>query len=118
YRFGEGLLSAPVALVGALIGFVLGFASWNTLYLQTMQEAPVLWLPHWLGYDGSLVLQLGLLAVLAALLWRAHRQPAEQETNKPWWERRWPTYVGGILIGGLGVVAYLRVAPLGVTAEL
>ncbi len=118
YRFGEGLLSAPVALLGALIGFVLGFASWNTLYLQTMQEAPVLWLPHHLGYDGSLLLQLGLLAALAALLWRAHRQPAPQSADTPWWERRWPTYVGGILVGALGVVAYLRVAPLGVTAEL
>src|SRR5690606_39388668 len=31
---------------------------------------------------------------------------------------RWPTWVGGILIGGLAVLAYFRVAPLGVTAEL
>ena len=32
--------------------------------------------------------------------------------------RRWPPYVGGILIGTLATVAYFRVGPLGVTAEL
>jgi hypothetical protein len=32
--------------------------------------------------------------------------------------RRWPPYVGGILIGALGAAAYFRIAPLGVTAEI
>lgn len=117
YRLGEGALAAPVALLGTALGFVLGFLSWNGLYLSTLQEAPVVWLPHHLGYGGSLVVQLLALGVLALALARAHRAPAAG-TSGPWWQRRWPAHVGAILIGGLGALAYLRIAPLGVTAEL
>ncbi|MBL1376529.1 YeeE/YedE family protein [Zobellella iuensis] len=124
YRLGEGSLAAPFALLGALGGFVLGFLSWNPLYLRVMQEAPVIWLPARLGYGGALLLQLLLLATLALALVRAHRPPAESgpppagSLHGLLFGRRWPTYVGGILVGMIGVMAYFRVAPLGVTAEL
>lgn len=121
YRLGEGFLGAPLALLGALLGFVAGFFSWNFFYLRAMQEAPVPWLPHHLGYGGSLLLQLALLGVLALLLVRFSRgQTATASTSvaQSVFGQRWPTYVGGILIGMLGTLAYLRVAPLGVTAEL
>lgn len=117
YRLGEGSPTSPIALVGALGGFVLGFLSWNTLYLSALQEAPVAWLPKSLGYDGSVLLQLALLGLAAALLAWAHRAAPAAETQS-WWRRRWPAYVGGILVGFIGVLAFLRVGPLGVTAEL
>jgi uncharacterized membrane protein YedE/YeeE len=119
YRTGEGALAAPVALIGSALGFVLGFLCWNSLYLGALQSAPVLWLPHHVGYGGSLALQLLLLSVLALLLARLHRspEPAANPTNA-WWQQRWPVYAGGLLIGMLATVAYLRVAPLGVTAEI
>ncbi|RTL43600.1 MAG: YeeE/YedE family protein [Burkholderiales bacterium] len=118
YRLGEGALAAPFALGGALLGFGLGFLSWNTLYLHALQEAPTPWLPQQLGYAGSLALQLGVLAVLALALARWHRPPAPAAGEQAWWQRRWPTHVGGVLIGALATAAYLRVAPLGVTADL
>lgn len=121
YRLGEGALGAPIALLGALAGFVLGFYSWNFLYLRWMQEAAVPWLPHHLGYGGSLLLQLTLLALLAMLLLKLSRpktNTAPGSTAEAIFGQRWPTYVGGILIGMLGTIAYLRIAPLGVTAEL
>ncbi len=119
YRLGEGVLSAPVALVGTALGFVLGFWCWNTLYLGTVQEAPIVWLPHHLGYGGSVAVQLAALGGLALLLWRWHRAPALPTTpSSAWWRVRWPTYVGGLLVAAIGVGAYLRIAPLGVTAEL
>lgn len=120
YRLGEGSPVAPFALLGAMAGFALGFLSWNTLYLAAIQEAPVVWLPRVLGYAGSLVLQLAVLGVLALLLLR-HRAP--DRASAPLlmaavFHGRWPAYVGGVLIGMLATVAYLRVGPLGVTAEL
>lgn len=180
YRLGEGALASPFALLGAGVGFVLGFASWNTLYLSTIQDAPVIWLPHHFGYGGSLLLQLAVLALLAVWLVRLQRRfaqrafagnpaPAplagsadaaadqatvqgapgaalsagvhEQPVRAAAWvadasgvapqvalappdivsavlRQRWPTYVGGILVAVIGVLAFLRSGPLGVTAEL
>ena len=120
YRLGEGSGAAPVALLGAGLGFVLGFVTWNGLYLGAIQQAPVVWLPQHLGYGGSLALQLGLLAIAAIWLLRFPwpRQTAPAGPIEALLGRRWPTYVGGALIGTLATIAYLRVGPLGVTAEL
>lgn len=154
YRLGEGALASPFALLGAGAGFVLGFASWNALYLAMIQTAPVVWLPHWLGYGGTVLLQgaaLGMLALGLSRLGRrgrdsASRLPAgapgatgqnpysarvetlEEGVSPPvaadpqLWHAvlrdRWPPAVGGLLVAFIGVIAYLRIAPLGVTAEL
>ncbi len=121
YRLGEGALSALPALLGVLLGFALGFLSWNFLYLRIVQAAPVIWLPHHLGYAGSLLLQLVLLGLLAWWFGRRLPPPAEVPAGSLWqavWQRRWPAHVGGLLIGALGAFAYLRAEPLGVTAEL
>ena len=124
YRLGEGAGASPFALLGAAAGFGLGFLTWNPLYLAAIQEAPVIWLPNHLGYGGALALQLGVLAALAAWLMR-YPQPREEPADVPAgaafaavFRRRWPAHLGGVLIGGLAVVAYFRVGPLGVTAEL
>ena len=99
---------------------MLGFLTWNGLYLGAIQQAPVVWLPQHLGYGGSLALQLGLLAIAAIWLLRFPwpRQTAPAGPIEALLGRRWPTYVGGALIGTLATIAYLRVGPLGVTAEL
>ncbi|MDQ7730983.1 YeeE/YedE family protein [Halomonas sp. SpR8] len=117
YRLGEGMATAPIGLLGVIVGFALGFASWNTLYLQAIQSAPVIWLPHYLGYEGALWLQLVVLAFVALVLaWRHQIMPASNTTM--WWRKRWPTWAGGLLIGALAALAYLRVGPFGVTAEI
>lgn len=33
-------------------------------------------------------------------------------------QRRWPAWLGGLAVGLIGIAAYLRLSPLGVTAEL
>jgi hypothetical protein len=124
YRLGEGAIGSVAALGGVLIGFGLGFATWNTLYLAGIDQAPVIWLPDLAGYGGSILIQLGGLGLLALALMRWHRPAGPAKAAAPASFRgrlmgqRWPTYVGGLLIGALAVMAYLRVAPLGVTAEL
>lgn len=120
YRLGEGSLASPIALLGAAIGFVVGFLTWNELYLRAIQQAPAIWLPNLLGYGGSLAVQLGILAILALVLMR-YPWPREKPAASPVeavFRRRWPTYVGGVLIGIVATIAYFRVGPLGVTAEL
>jgi len=121
YRLGEGSLASPIALLGVLAGFWLGFLSWNALYLGALQQATVIWLPAWLGYGGSALLQLLLLAVLAGWLARRPLSVSAPEAVAGLWQRlllqRWSPWLGGVLIGTLGTLAYLRTEPLGVTAE-
>jgi uncharacterized membrane protein YedE/YeeE len=122
YRLGEGSPTAPFALLGTGAGFALGFATWNPLYLASVSEAPVLWLPRHLGYGGSLVAALALLGVLALTFLRhmPARTPAPAGVT-PWqavFVDRWPVWLGGVAVGALATLAYLRIGPLGVTAEI
>jgi uncharacterized membrane protein YedE/YeeE len=126
YRLGEGYSRAPLALLGALGGFALGFYTWNALYLAVIAQAPVWWLPAWVGYGGALALHLLVLGLLALFLLRFVRpQPAQTERvlnlktlRHSVIETRWNPLVTGALVGVIGVFAYLRVEPLGVTAQL
>lgn len=126
YRLGEGSLRAPVALVGTCVGFLAGFASWPTLYDAAIRDAPVVWLPHHLGYTGSILLSLAVLALLALPLLRrlpeGMARPAgglgvPQILHRVF-RQRWPAWLGGIAVGFIGTVAYLRAEPLGITAAL
>lgn len=123
YRLGEGSSTAPFALLGAALGFVLGFLTWNPLYLAGIAEAPVTWLPRHLGYGGSLVAGLAALGGLALWLLRRWPPPPPPSAAVPdplhaVFVARWPTWLGGLAVGAIGTLAYLRLGPLGVTAEL
>jgi hypothetical protein len=119
YRLGEGTFGSIVALIGVGFGFALGFLSWNTLYLSLGHFGRPLWLPAFLGHGGALLLQLFVLGGLAVLLFR--RWPPAAAPAAPLqaiFRDRWPTWVGGILVGLIATLAYFRVGPLGVTAEI
>lgn len=120
YRLGEGSFGSLVALLGAFLGFVFGFLSWKTLWLRDVISAPVVWLPGYLGHAGSLALTLGLLGGLVALLiWRgSFDAPVPRSGFAALVKTRWPGVPGGILIGFIATLAYFRVGPLGVTAEI
>ncbi len=118
YRLGEGLLSAFISFFGILIGFILAFLSWNFLYLKAIQQAPLIWFPHYFGYKGSIILQIILLIFLSLLLLKFHKKQKAESKIQRWWQIKWPTYVGGILVALIAAIAFLRVSPLGVTAEI
>ena len=126
YRLGEGYARAPIALVGSVIGFALGFLTWQTLYIELIASAPVAWLPATLGYGGALIVHLAALGLIGLLLWRRlpplPDQPGGPVTPAHLYEmvfqRRWHPLITGALVGIIGILAYLRVEPLGVTAQL
>src|SRR5690606_10986562 len=126
YRLGEGSPTSPFALVGAAAGFLLGFLSWNPLFSLAIYASPAIWLPHQLGYTGTILASLGLLAVLAVLVLR-FANPASATAEARFdlsgiaarvFVERWPPVVAGFLVAVISAMAFLRVAPLGVTAEL
>lgn len=123
YRLGEGWLRSVPALIGSLLGFGLGFITWNTLYLGMISESPVWWMPRWLGYGGSLAVTLAVLGVLAWVILKMDRHgPQDREPSRGVFDavfgRRWTWLASGSVVGAIGVLAYLRVAPLGVTSQL
>ncbi len=122
YRLGEGSPTAPFALIGTAAGFILGFLTWNALYLSIVSGGLIVWLPRWLGYAGALIVSLAALAIVAAVLVRfSRKQETPAPHDDPWrkiFVERWPAWIGGAVIGVLGTAAYLRVGPLGVTAEI
>ena len=132
YRLGQGDLRGLPALAGSLVGFGLGFLTWNALYLRFVTESPTWWLPRWWGYGGALVATLVVTGVLAVVAVRANRGdasgPAADGAALPsgslrdLWERamvrRWSPVATGAVVGVVGTIAYLRIAPLGVTSQL
>ena len=126
YRLGQGYTRAIPALLGALVGFGIGFATWNWFFLNGVSRAQSLWLPNWLGYAGALLLQLGIFAVLAVVwLRKLPARPARPAgpltlsyVRDAVIRNRWGVIVTGTIVGLLGTFYYLRVQPLGVTAQL
>ncbi|TVR41316.1 MAG: YeeE/YedE family protein [Planctomycetota bacterium] len=127
YRLGEGHLASILALIGALVGFVAGFALWNPIYVHLIHGAPTLWLPNHLGYGGSVLLAMAILGGLAWALTRWQRPspdapnsalPATPSLAQQLFARKWGPALTGVAVGLIAIAAYVRLAPLGVTAEL
>lgn len=126
YRLGEGSPTSPFALIGAAAGFFVGFLTWNPLFSLAIYASPAIWLPHSLGYTGTLLLSLALCAALALLLLRfAVRGTESREVGldlssaaRRVFIERWPPVLVGLMVAAISAIAFLRVAPLGVTAEL
>ena len=129
YRIGQGSLRAYPALFGSLIGFGLGFKSWNTLYSKSISDAPTTWLPHYLGYGGSLALTLLLLALIAvvAIKFGKNSTPLSNPVatkidlailRQSLLINRWRPLTTGAIFGVIGTFAYLRIEPLGVTRQI
>ena len=119
YRIGQGSLRAIPALIGVFIGIGLGFITWNTLYLRAIQEAPTLWLPHYIGYAGSLAVTLAVLGVIAYFLLKSNTESApERVTGLAVLRSKFSPATTGVLVGVIGTIAYMRIEPLGVTRQL
>jgi uncharacterized membrane protein YedE/YeeE len=119
YRIGQGSLRAIPALIGVLIGLGIGFITWNTLYLRAIQEAPTLWLPHYIGYAGSLAVTLAALGVIAYFLLKSNTESApEKASGLAVLRSKFSPATTGALVGVIGTIAYMRIEPLGVTRQL
>lgn len=126
FRLGEGSAVAPVGLVGVFVGYMLGLAAWNPIFLNLVKSLRGAWWPEHLGYLGAFVVQLGALTFGAAYV--LHYTPVppikppipatDFVVGRRIFIERWPGWVGGILIGLIATFAYFRTSPLNVTEEI
>lgn len=128
YRLGEGALVCLLTLVATCAGFFLGFLSWNPIYTTFVAGHSPVWLPQHLGFAGALGLQLAVLGALTFWIWKREAPLTNTPTTlhtrslRSLWARlfgrRWPGWVGGLIVGALAAAVLLRIDPLGVTAEI
>lgn len=137
YRMGEGYVASWVSFLGIILGLLAASFTWNWWYTFTIKDSPRIWLPHYLGHGGAVALTFALL-ILAylAVLWWEHRNGAvapdapfkgEPETNfravlnnlrRRVFVHGWPVLLGGALLGGLNVIAFVSERPWGFTGEI
>ena len=67
YRMGEGYVASWVAFGGVMGGLLVSAHTWNWWWEAHIATAPRLWLPHWIGHPGALVVTL--LALAAVYVW-------------------------------------------------
>lgn len=126
YRLGEGSLRAIPALIGAVVGFGIGFLTWNPIYGALIEGSSAPWLPSAGGYTIALVLQVAVLVSIGVFLlrWnpadppRPARTVDATEIRRRVFFTRWPALLTGALVGLIGAIAYFRNQPLGVTSQL
>lgn len=129
YRIGQGSLRAIPSLIGVIAGFALALLGWNDIYLSQIQQAPVVWLPDHLGYNGSLIVTLAAIALLFLVTLRFTKKQDRNYSSleNPFtfsaivfsmFRKRWSPALTGALVGLIGTVAYLRIEPLGVTRQI
>lgn len=136
YRMGEGYLTSWASFGGILAGLLLAAHTWNWWWEHFIREAPVLWLPRYLGYGGAVTLTLaGLGAAYLLVLWIESRggvgvqeyvppEPAAAFADKvralarAVFLRGWPAAVGGTAAGLLNLLAYQAHMPWRVVGEL
>lgn len=129
YRLGQGSLRAIPSLAGVVVGFAIALLGWNDIYLSQIQEAPVVWLPDLIGYNGALILTLLILGVIAFFVLRSSRKSDRnyEVLENPFtpkaiayqlFRKRWSPSVTGSIVGLIGTIAYVRIEPLGVTRQI
>lgn len=126
YRLPEGHLRSIPALAGVVLGFGLGFLSWDTMYSRFILGAPATWLAAGNEYLLAVLLQLGVLVALGVWLlrWnpavtgRGDRTVDASELRRLVFFKRWPALFTGASVGALAILAYYKDQPLGVTQQI
>lgn len=137
YRMGEGYVASWVSFIGIILGLLVASFTWNWWYEAAIAGSPRLWLPHLLGHGGALVVTFaGLIAVYLLVMWWETRSgiiapdtafKGVEETTfdakvynlvRRIFVHGWPVLIGGAILGGLNVIAFVSVRPWGFTGEL
>jgi hypothetical protein len=141
YRMGEGYVGSWLAIGGVMLGLFLLNNSWNWWWDNLISSESKIWMPAEISYTGALLVTTLLLAALLYLaVWRERRATAgfvmpeikrkSQENNpantpseitgyfRNIFRKEWSPIVGGIALGVINILLFIRFRPLGVVGEI
>ena len=137
YRMGEGYVASWVAFAGVMGGLLVSAYTWNWWWDIHIADAPRIWLPHWIGHPGALLVTL--LALAGVYVWvlsvehragivvpplsRSHSQPESvsddlRSVAHSLFVKAWPVLPAGAVLGGLNVLLFTAQEPWGFTGEV
>jgi uncharacterized protein len=137
YRMGEGYVASWVSLGGIMVGLLGAGYSWNWWWANHISTGPRLWLPHYFGHAGAVVLTFVILILVYLLvMWWESRggmvmpeMPFSENEDETFGAKLdntlrrvfvhgWPVLVGGAILGGLNFLMFVYAHPWGFTGEV
>jgi hypothetical protein len=141
YRMGEGYVASWVAIFGVITGLFFLNQTWNWWWHNLISRETPVWLPAEFTYTGALLITtIGLLAILYVSVWKERKVSAgftmpqikkltsdSQPTNsiseifsyvRRAFSKEWNPITGGIILGLLNILLFIRFHPLGVVGEI
>ena len=141
YRMGEGYIGSWLAIAGVMVGLFFLNNSWNWWWDNLISSEAQIWMPAEISYTGAIIVTTLIMAALLYLaVWRERKANAgfvmpeikrksEESTPtsaaseltgyvKNTFRKEWSPIVGGVALGVLNILLFIRFRPLGVVGEI
>jgi uncharacterized membrane protein YedE/YeeE len=139
-RMGEGYIASWIVIAGVMIGLFFLYSTWNWWWDNVISYEPSIWLPAQISYTWSVLATLSCLVLILyiTVFWERRKTSVfamPEIRGKPdllpgstleevfWYlkfpfRREWSPIAGGIILGLLNLLLFIRFHPLGVVAEI
>ena len=141
YRMGEGYIGSWLAIAGVIVGLFFLNNSWNWWWDNLISSEAQIWMPAEISYTGAIIVTTLIMAALLYLaVWRERKANAgfvmpeikrKSEESSPTsaaseltgyvkntFRKEWSPIVGGVALGVLNILLFIRFRPLGVVGEI
>jgi len=141
YRMGEGYVGSWIAIGGVMLGLFLLNNSWNWWWDNLISSEAKIWMPAEISYTGAIIVTTLIMAALLYLAVLRERKTTagfvmpeikrRSEERTPTsaaseitgyarnaFRKEWSPIVGGIALGVLNILLFIRFRPLGVVGEI
>jgi uncharacterized membrane protein YedE/YeeE len=139
-RMGEGYIASWVTIAGVVTGLVFLNRTWNWWWDNLISYEPIIWMPAEISYTWAMVVTFACLALVlySAVLWERRKasgftiiEVKKKPETPPFnakgeifgylrlvFRKEWSPIVGGLVLGLLNLLLFIRFHPLGVVGEI
>lgn len=139
-RMGEGYIASWVTIAGVMTGLIFLNRTWNWWWDNLISYEPIIWLPSEISYTWATIATFVCLGLVlySAVLWERRqasgfimpeikKKPETPALNAKGevlgylrlvFRKEWSPIVGGLVLGLLNLLLFIRFHPLGVVGEI